>query len=56
MGFNPEKQKGTRLVTECEEFYHYLCGSWDRENVNIISDEVATVSVQEISEFQNTLV
>ena len=50
-GFNPEKQKGTRLVTECEEFYRYLCGSWEHVNVNVITDEAATVSVHENSEF-----
>ena len=43
--FNPKKQKGTRLITECDEFYHYLCGSWDRVSINIITDKAATLSV-----------
>ena len=46
-GFNPEKQKSTRLVTECDEFYRYLCGSWEKVRINIITDEAATVSVEE---------
>ena len=50
-GFNPEKQKGTRLVTECDEFYNYLCGSWDKVNINVITDEAATVTVEENSPF-----
>ena len=50
-GFNPEKQKGTRLVTECDEFYRYLCGSWEHVYVNVITDETATICVQENSEF-----
>ena len=37
-GFNPEKQKGTRLVTECDEFYNYFCGSWEKVSINIITD------------------
>ena len=46
-GFNPEKQKSTRLVTECDDFYRYLCGSWEKVGINIITDEAATVSVEE---------
>ena len=46
-GFNPEKQKSTRLVTECDEFYSYLCGSWERVDINIITDDCAAMSVGE---------
>ena len=46
-GFNPEKQKSTRLVTECDDFYRYLCGSWEKVGINIITDEAATISVEE---------
>ena len=50
-GFNPEKQKGTRLVTECDEFYTYLCGSWEKVSINIITDGAATVQVEDNNEF-----
>ena len=29
----------------------YLCGSWDRVNINVITDEAATVSVEDNSPF-----
>ena len=53
-GFNPEKQKGSRIVTECDEFYSYLCGSWERASINVITDECATISVEENSMYTGT--
>ena len=46
-GFNLNKQKSTRVVIECDEFYSYLCGSWERVNINITTDECAAMSVGE---------
>ena len=39
------------MVTECDEFYRFLCGFWDRISINVITDEAATVSVEENSLF-----
>ena len=38
-------------MTECDKFYRYLCGSWNRVPINIITDEAATMSVKEHSVF-----
>ena len=50
-GFNPEKKKNTRLVTECDELYTYLCGSWEKTSINIITNDAATVSVEGSGQF-----
>ena len=41
----------TRLVTECDEFYTYLCGSWEKVSINIITDGAATVQVEDNNAF-----
>ena len=50
-GFNPSKQKGTRLVTETSDFYRYLCGSWSEVSLTLITDDVALATVCENDEF-----
>jgi hypothetical protein len=50
-GFNPNKQRATRVVTDSSEFYHYLLGKHDRCNINIINEDVAVVNVAEHDEF-----
>ena len=50
-GFNPSKAKATRLVTETDEFFKYLCGTWEEVTLNIINDDVAIAAVAENDEF-----
>ena len=51
MGVNPSKQKGTRIVKETADFYHYLCGSWSEISLNLITEDVALANVSENGEF-----
>ena len=49
-GFNPGKQKGTRIVRETADFYRYLCG-WSEVSLTLITDDVALATVSENDEF-----
>ena len=50
-GYNPSKAKGSRIVTETDDFFKYLCGAWNEVSINIINDDVAMASVQENNEY-----
>ena len=50
-GFNPSKQKRTRIVRDTADFYKYLCGSWSEVSLNIFTDDVALATVSENDEF-----
>jgi hypothetical protein len=46
-GFNPAKQKATRLVTETDDFFRYLCGSYEHVTLNVLNDDVCLATVSE---------
>ena len=47
MGFNPKREKGTCIVTECDELYSYICGYLEYASFNIITNDCATILVEE---------
>jgi len=50
-GYNPSKAKGSRIVTETDEFARYMFGIWNEVSINIINKDVALASVQETNEY-----
>ena len=44
--YNPTKAKGSRIVTEPDDFFWYLCGAWNKVSINIINEDVAMAAVQ----------
>ena len=50
-GFNPGKQKKTKMVYDAEELFRYLFGEYEEVLLNIVNEEVAYVSLSENDEF-----
>lgn len=49
-GFNPGKQRSTRLVDNHQDFFKYLLGVYTRCSIDIFNEYVALVNVQENDE------
>ena len=49
--YNPTKAKGSRIVTEPDDFFWYLCGAWNKVSINIINEDVAMAAVQQNNEY-----
>ena len=45
--YNPTKAKGSRIVTEPDDFFWYFCGAWNKVSINIINKDVAMAAVQQ---------
>ena len=50
-GYNPSKAKGSRIVTETDEFSRYMFGIWNEVSINILNKDIALASVQETNEY-----
>ena len=50
-GFNPAKQKGSRIITQTDEFFKYFWGAWDHVSLSLIDDNVCLASVEESDEY-----
>ena len=46
-GFNPSKQQRTELVTDCDQFYRYLCGDYQSVMLSILSQDVAVANIRD---------
>jgi hypothetical protein len=46
-GFNPSKQQRNEIVTDCDQFYKYLCGDYESMMLSIMSPSVAIASFRE---------
>ena len=50
-GFNPEKQRRTKVVKDYSEFFKYLMGSYERCSMNIINNNAAIASIPDQDEY-----
>jgi hypothetical protein len=44
-GYNPSKQKSTRLVTDTDDFFKYMCGTYEQVTLNIMNEDVCLATV-----------
>lgn len=44
-GFNPSKQKQTRLVTETDEFFKYFLGPWDQVALSLVNEDLCIANI-----------
>ena len=50
-GFNPEKQRQTKLVKDHSQFFHYLLGTYNRCSMNIINNNVAIATIPSFDKY-----
>ena len=50
-GFNPEKQRRTKIVKDHAEFFKYLMGTYERCSMNIINNNAAIASIPDQDEY-----
>ena len=46
-GYNPAKQKSTRIVTETDEFFKYICGSYSQVSMTLMNEDVCMATVSD---------
>ena len=50
-GFNPEKQRHTKIVKDHATFFKYLMGTYERCSMNIINNNAAVASIPDQDEY-----
>mmetsp|Transcript_12651 Transcript_12651/g.16301 ORF Transcript_12651/g.16301 Transcript_12651/m.16301 type:complete len:1243 (-) Transcript_12651:1394-5122(-) len=50
-GFNPSKQKTTKMVYDADELFKYMFGEYDEVLLNVVNEDVAYVSMSENDEY-----